>query len=90
MLDTETNRHVKSPRARFAETTSSIGAGLLGIGLGVLFARHLNAFGMAFLVLGALMHAWGMFDMRRMESRRGTRGWSQWRPRSGRYLLPAA
>jgi hypothetical protein len=67
MRDIEAYNHGKSPRVRFAETTSSIGAGILGIGLGVLFAKYLNAFGVAFLLLGTLMHAWGMFDMRRME-----------------------
>jgi hypothetical protein len=63
----EAYKHAKSPHVRFAETTSSIGAGLLGIGLGVLFTRYLNAFGIVFLLLGALMHGWGMLDMRRME-----------------------
>lgn len=40
----------------------------MGLGLGVLFEGYLHAFGMAFLLLGTLMHAWGMFDMRRMET----------------------
>lgn len=61
----------KSSRERFAGLTSSLGAGILGAGLGILLARNLSGLGLPFLFLGGVMHAFGMWDMRRME-RNGT------------------
>jgi hypothetical protein len=63
----------KSQRVSLAEATSSIGAGILGMGLGVSFADYLRGFGTIIILLGAVMHAWGMLDMKRMEKAAGQR-----------------
>lgn len=56
---------------RLAELTSGVGAVVLGIGLGALTADRLTGFGLVILALGITLHAWGMVDRRRQESRRG-------------------
>ncbi|MFC1458325.1 MULTISPECIES: hypothetical protein [Microvirga] len=58
---------VKSERLRLAELTSGVGAVVLGIGLGVLAADHLDRVGLPLLLVGAAVHAWGMFDKHRLE-----------------------
>jgi|SRR5215212_8335420 predicted MFS family arabinose efflux permease len=61
----------RSGRLRVAELTSSVGALVLGIGLGVLLGNVLGGFGLPLLMAGALVHAWGMFDKRRLERSAG-------------------
>jgi hypothetical protein len=58
-------------REKWAQTTSSLGAGILGLGLGALLHAYLGRSGLALAALGALMHAWGMWDMRRLETAAG-------------------
>ncbi len=53
-----------------AELTSGVGALVLGIGLGALFAAYLAPAAVAVLGAGLLLHAWGMYDKHRLE--RGT------------------
>ena len=55
-------------RLKRAELTSGVGALLLGLGLGVMLARYLEPYGFALLVLGLLMHVWGMLSKHRLES----------------------
>jgi uncharacterized membrane protein YecN with MAPEG domain len=57
----------KPSRRRLAELTSGVGALVLGIGLGVLAADRLYRFGIPLLLVGAVAHAWGMFDKHRLE-----------------------
>ncbi len=57
----------KSSRERFAQLTSALGAGVLGAGIGIVLARYLSGLGLPLLFLGGAMHAFGMWDMRRME-----------------------
>jgi hypothetical protein len=59
--------HSKTSRERFAELTSSLGAGILGAGIGSVGHRYLGSIGIPLLVLGLGMHGFGMWDMRRME-----------------------
>jgi hypothetical protein len=54
-------------RARLADLTSSIGAGVLGIGLGAYFGSKLHSLAVPVLVAGAAMHAVGMLDKHRLE-----------------------
>ena len=61
----------RTGRLRLAELTSSVGALVLGIGLGVLLSNVLGEFGLPLLLAGALVHAWGMFDKYRLERRAG-------------------
>jgi hypothetical protein len=58
-------------RLRTADLTSSLGAGVLGLGIGVLLASRLGGLGLPILVIGLLLHAWGMTDKHRIEARRG-------------------
>jgi hypothetical protein len=58
---------MKTSRHRVAELTSSIGAGVIGAGLGVLLNRYLRDTVAIILIVGLIMHAWGMMDMRRLE-----------------------
>jgi hypothetical protein len=55
-------------RLKLAELASSVGAGILGAGIGVLLAGFLAGLGLAILVLGLVLHAWGMRDRHALES----------------------
>lgn len=59
-------------RLKRAELTSGVGALVLGTGLGALFARYLAPAALAVLVVGLLLHAWGMYDKHRLERGTGT------------------
>ena len=63
-------------RLRLAELSSTTGAGLLGIGVGVLMAAWLRALGMAFVALGLVLHGWGMLDKHRLEQGAARPRWS--------------
>lgn len=56
-----------SPRRRLAESTSVIGAGVLGAGIALLFATSLAPYAVPLFVVGILLHAWGMFDRSRLD-----------------------
>jgi hypothetical protein len=58
---------MRDGRLRLAELTSSVGAGVLGLGLGLLLGRSLPISGVVLLV-GLGLHVWGMFDKHRLES----------------------
>jgi hypothetical protein len=57
----------QSRRLKRAELTSGIGALILGIGIGVLLFRYISPYSIPVLLTGLFMHAWGMFDKRRLE-----------------------
>ena len=66
------------PRARWkrADTTSAVGAGVLGAGIGLLLQGNLRPYATTFLLLGLVMHAWGMYDKHRLElGAAGSRLW---------------
>ena len=50
-----------------AELTSGVGAVVLGIGLGVLLSGPLSGWGVPLLLLGILVHGWGMYDKHCLE-----------------------
>jgi len=52
-------------RQKLAELTSTTGALLLGIGIGVYLAGPLGELAIWFVTLGFLLHGWGMFDRHR-------------------------
>ena len=63
-------------RVKRAETTSSIGTGVLGAGIALLFPTRFQAFALPILAIGLVMHVWGMYDKHRLESvGRTTRLW---------------
>ena len=61
-------------RLKLAELTSGIGALLLGIGLGGLFARWITPVAAIVVVAGVITHAFGMWDKHRIETQRGAEG----------------
>ncbi|HKP96949.1 MAG TPA: hypothetical protein VJ385_14460 [Fibrobacteria bacterium] len=63
--------HTKTSRERVAEVTASLGAGILGAGIGVLLEKYLGPMAIGLVALGGAMHAFGMWDMRRMEKTSG-------------------
>lgn len=65
---TPTVAHAQLKRA---DTTSSIGAGVLGAGLALLVPNRLAAHAVPILLTGLVMHVWGMYDKHRLESRAG-------------------
>lgn len=55
---------------KLAELTSSIGAGVLGVGIGILIATIAGGLAMPAIAVGLALHLWGMLDKHRAE--RGT------------------
>ena len=62
---------VSHAQLKRAETTSSIGAGVLGAGLALLAADRLATHAIPILLAGLVMHVWGMYDKHRLERRAG-------------------
>jgi hypothetical protein len=63
----------KSTRLKLAESTSGVGAAVLGVGVGSYFADTLQQLSLPILLLGLLMHGWGMMDKNHIESTTGLR-----------------
>jgi hypothetical protein len=57
-------------RQKLAQLTSSIGAGILGVGIGALAASTLRGLEIVVIAVGLALHLWGMIDNHRAE--RGT------------------
>ena len=55
-------------RLKRAELLGGVGALILGMGVGLLFAAFLTPYTIPFLLTGLLMHAWGMYNKHRLES----------------------
>ena len=55
-------------RVKLAELSSGVGAGVLGVDIGTLLSTWLRAFAVPVLLVGLLMHAWGMADKHRLET----------------------
>ena len=64
---------VFSSRLKRAETTSSIGAGVLGAGIASLLPERLAPYAIPILLVGLVMHVWGMYDKHRLERRAGAK-----------------
>jgi hypothetical protein len=73
-------------RRKRAELAGSVGAGALGMGLGVVLASYLRGTGVLLVVAGTALHASGMWDKHRLERSAGERAlwwetvfyWSCW------------
>lgn len=61
-------QQMRDGRLRLAELTSSVGAGVLGFGLGLLLGQRLPGSGIPVLAVGLGLHLWGMLDKHRLES----------------------
>jgi hypothetical protein len=77
------NLEVNSPKMtallKRADLTSSVGAGLLGVGLGILLFPLLEPFWVLITAVGGVMHVWGMFTKHRLEkeANRSAVWWSE-------------
>ena len=70
------DRERSAERLKLAELASSLGAGVLGGGIGVLLAGYLAGLGLPILVLGLVMHAWGMRSKHALEAGAPQPWWS--------------
>ena len=61
-------------RVKLAELTSGVGALVLGIGLGALFATWIGAAAGIVALAGVLVHAFGMWDKHSLEAQTATNG----------------
>jgi hypothetical protein len=61
-------------RLKLAELTSGVGALVLGIGLGGLFAPWIAPAAGIVVLAGIITHASGMWDQHRLEAQTGTEG----------------
>jgi hypothetical protein len=75
LADGSESRETIARRLRLAELSSSLGAGVLGFGIGVLVSSHVAGLGAPILVAGLLLHAWGMLDKHRIETKQAARVW---------------
>jgi hypothetical protein len=57
-------------REKIAQLTSSVGAGILGVGIGAMASRPLEGLEPIVIAVGLVLHLWGMIDNHRVE--RGT------------------
>ena len=58
-------------RWKRADVTSTVGAGVLGGGIALLLAPYMRPYAVGLLIVGALLHGWGMFDRHRIERASG-------------------
>ena len=59
---------VASKRWKIADLTSSIGAGVLGAGIGMLSPGYVQGWAIWLLIMGSALHLWGIFDKHRLEA----------------------
>lgn len=52
-------------RQKLAELTSATGALIVGIGIGIYLAGPLGGLALWFVIVGIVLHGWGMFDRHR-------------------------
>lgn len=87
----------KENRIKRLELLGGIGAGILGAGLALLFAEHLQQFALPALLLGIASHGWAMFQKARMEQQTGIKQprwaelaeWVCWLTLAGLFLYIA-
>jgi uncharacterized membrane protein YecN with MAPEG domain len=65
---TESLEGAKASRIKKAELLVGVGALVLGMGLGLLLSSFLKHYAFPILLVGLLMHAWGMFDKHKLET----------------------
>lgn len=49
-------------RLKRADRASSVGAGILGFGLGASVAENVAGFGISIILIGGVLHGWGMLS----------------------------
>ncbi|HEY1011496.1 MAG TPA: hypothetical protein VGE07_02250 [Herpetosiphonaceae bacterium] len=68
-MTTMTRRHL-------ADLAGALGAGVLGIGLGLLLPTMITRYALPILLLGLLLHSWGMYDTQRLDREQDTPWWA--------------
>ncbi len=63
------NAEMNSEQSRLKklDLLGSLGAGVLGAGLALMFSEWLRPFAIPALLIGAITHGWAMFDKHRIE-----------------------
>ena len=56
-------------RVKIAELTSGTGALVLGVAIGAYLHNTLRPLAMVILIVGIIVHGWGMFDLRRVHQK---------------------
>lgn len=64
-------------RKKLGQLTSSIGAGILGIGIGGMAARTLVGLELVIIAVGLVLHLWGMVDTHRAEAGAAQPAWAK-------------
>jgi hypothetical protein len=64
-------------RAKKADLAGATGAGVLGAGLGVMLAEYATGAAPLLVLLGAVLHGWGMLEKRRIERDVAIPAWSK-------------
>ena len=55
-------------RMKKADLASGVGAGILGVGVGVLAAQYLSPYAVPLVVVGIAMHVWGMLERHSLDT----------------------
>jgi len=66
-----TSERTASSRTKFAELMSAVGALVLGIGIGALFAPMIRPVAIGTTLTGLALHSFGMWDKHRLEAQTG-------------------
>lgn len=61
---------------KLAELASSIGAGVMGVGIGLLIATTAGGLAVPAVAIGLALHLWGMVDKHRAERASPQPAWS--------------
>ena len=64
-------------RTKRAELLATVGAGVIGAGVALLFAGTLAPYYIVILLVGLLAHAWGMFEKHQLDNGRSVPLWSE-------------
>ena len=63
-------------RQKQAELAGAIGAGVLGFGVGALLSEWTAPFAVLLVIVGVLLHGWGMLEKHRLEAQAGQPAWA--------------
>ncbi|NJD78897.1 MAG: hypothetical protein FIB08_17695 [Candidatus Methanoperedens sp.] len=61
----------KLTEVKLAELASTFGAGVLGFGLGALLADYFQQYALLIILLGLMMHGWGMYKTHLQSKKEG-------------------
>lgn len=59
---------------KMAQSASALGAGILGFGLGILLGVDINNYAFLIIIVGAILHVYGMYIMQMKNTNARTQG----------------